>query len=381
MAGRRRARNSGGLYQRASDGLWVGVLDLGWVDGKRRRKVVYGRTQTEALAKFDAARRAQQQGLNLTATPRTVEQWLGEWLTEHKARDGTRASTLARYQQVVRTHLVPGLGRRRLQDLSPQDVHRFLVSRSTVVSPATVAKIHGDLRAALSDAERMELVTRNAAKQVRPPSLGHMERQFLTPADARLLIERLRGRRYEAAYLLALGLGLRRGEVLGLRWSDVDQDAGTLTVRRGLMRVNGGLALVDTKTPRSRRTLPLTRVVVEALDLQRTQQDRFRDTAGARWRGSDLVITTSLGGPVEPRNLSRDFTALRDELGMPWLRFHDLRHAFATFLLAAGVEPRTVMEMLGHSTIRLTMDLYGHALPERVRVAGGVIDEALGGAR
>jgi len=375
----RRAKGEGGVYRRAGDGRWVGVLDLGWIDGKRRRRVVYGATRAEAVEKLTTLANQRRRGVNLAAPTRTLRAWLDEWLSQIKAHDGTRPSTLARYRQISETHLKPGLGRVRLDRLTPVEVQEFLNRRREVVAAGTVAKIHAVLRAALSDAERMDLVVRNVAKSVRVGATPVGERRVLSAEEARRFLHMVAGERFEAVFVLALTLGLRRGEVLGLRWADFDAERSTLRVERAVQRAGGRLVLVEPKTRRSRRLLPVPRMAAAALDRQRVRQAAERLRAGSAWRDEGLVFTTSLGTPVEPRNLNRRFEELRVTAGLPDLRLHDLRHACATFLLASGVEPRTVMEILGHSTYRLTMDLYGHALPDRMTAAAVVMDRTLGG--
>jgi integrase len=375
--GKRRASGDGAVFQRA-DGRWVAELDLGWIDGKRRRRRVYGRTQREAREKLAELRRAAERGQNLAAKRRTLAEWLGHWLTEIKAHDGTRPSTLRRYREVVTNHLVPVLGKVRLDKLAPGDVERLLAARRNQVSPATLVKIHAVLRAALADAERRDLIPRNVARAVPPPSLAEEERPALTVEDGRRLLAAVESERYEAVVVLGLLLGLRRGEILGLRWDDVDLDARTIRVRRALQRVDGALRLVETKTRSSRRPVPLPAVTVRALSRRKAAQAAEQLAAGQRWQSTGLVFTTSSGTPVEPRNVSRWFDQLRTRLELPWLRLHDLRHGCATFLVAHGIDDRTVMEILGHTTVRQTMDRYAHALPERLRAAADAMDEAFG---
>jgi len=376
-AKRRRSHGEGGLYRRESDGRWVGVIDLGWVDGKRRRRTVYGRTEREALDKMRELRRAADRGQDLSVKAQTVGAWLAYWLTEIKGHDGTRPSTLTRYRYAVDKHLVPVLGKTRLDKLTPKDVQRLHAARRDSMKPASLAKIHAVLRAALSDAERMELVSRNAAKSVRSPRLEAEERRVLTPAEARSFLATVGDDRLEALFVLALTVGLRRGELVALRWADANVDAGTMRVRRSAQRVGGTLQFVEPKTRNSRRPVPLPRMAVDALKRQKERQDAERARAGKRWKENDLVFASTVGTLMEPRNVTRRFTQLRDKAGMPWLRLHDLRHACATFLLAAGVEPRTVMEILGHSTVRMTMERYGHALPERMRAAADAMDDVM----
>ena len=366
------------MYRRASDGKWVGTLDLGWVGGKRRRRSVYGRTRAEALRKLNELRRSQEHGLDLLQRPRTVGQWLDEWLRDVKAHDGVRGTSITRYRSVVEAHLKPQLGRIRLDKLAPRDVQMFLAGLEGKVAPQTVVKIHAVLRVALSDAERFELVSRNVAKTVKPPRVPRAERRYLTLEEARHFLRVVRGDRLEAVFVLGLAMGLRRGETLGLSWKDISFDDRMLTINRALQRFGGQLHLVEPKTRLSRRPLPIPSVALRALERQREVQERERVKAGPLWDNRHgLVFTSSIGTPMEPRNVEHSFHEIRKEAGLEWLRMHDLRHGCATFLLGSDVEPRTVMEILGHSTFRLTMDLYGHALSDRLRAAMDVMDRSL----
>jgi integrase len=373
---RRRAHGEGAVWQR-SDGRWVGQLDLGWVEGKRRRRAVVGRTKAEASDKLRTLKNERDRGVNLTARRLTVSEWLDEWLTRVKPAAGLRATTMERYRQVVERHLRPALGKVRLDRLSPMQVQAFL--DGVEAAPGTVVKIHGVLRSALSDAERLDLVGRNVAKAARVSGQGHRQRRVLTPAEARGLLRSMAGERLEPLFTVALVLGLRRGELVGLRWADVDLDERTLYVRQSIVRVGAELRVQAPKTYRSVRPLRLPGAAVEALQRQRAAQAAERLRAGPDWQDLGLVFTSSVGTPLDPRNVTREFARLRSRAGLGWVRLHDLRHACATFLLAEGIEPRTVMDVLGHSTTRL-LDVYGHALPERLDAAADVMDGLLGGS-
>ncbi|MEX5709277.1 site-specific integrase [Parafrankia sp. FMc6] len=376
---RRRSHGEGGLYQRESDGLWVGVIDLGWIDGKRRRRAVYGRTEKEAREKMRDLRKAADNGQDLAAKAQTVAEWMTYWLDEIKKHDQTRPSTLTRYRYAVDGHIVPVLGKIRLDKLRPADVRRLHAARRDQMEPASLAKIHAVLRAALGDAVRLELVSRNVAQAVRPPSLaGSGQRPTLTSDGARRFLAVAADDRLEGLFVLALTMGLRRGELLGLRWSDVDLGAKSLHVQRSVQRVDGALCLVQPKTRGSRRPLPVPVLALDALRRQRDRQDKERIDAGKHWQENGLVFASTLGTLMEPRNVTRRVGQLRGRADLPWLRLHDLRHACATFLLAAGIEPRTVMEILGHTTSRMTMERYGHALPERLQAAAEAMDSFLG---
>lgn len=365
---RRRSQGEGSVFRR-KDGKWRGVLDLGWIDGKRVRRWVYGETEREALAKLAELRDAQRRGQNPSARRCTLGQWLDEWLAA-KQRQGTRATTLRGYEWLIRQHIRPALGNIRLDKLAATDIRRLVEQKTeSGLSAQSVRLMHALIRSSLADAEREELVHRNVAKLVRPPSARREEVRVLAVEEARRLVGVIRGDRFEALWVCALTLGLRKGELLGLRWSDIDFGNSTLSIQRALQRAGGRLVLVEPKTALSRRTVPVPPPTLAGLRAHRTRQNADRFQAGAAWQDSGLVFTTHLGGPLEPRNVNRAWYTVRSRAGLPGLRLHDLRHACASFLLAAGASPRTVMKTLGHSQIGLTMNTYTHVLPEIEREA------------
>ena len=189
----------------------------------------------------------------------------------------------------------------------------------------------------------------------------------------------IQGDRFEALYTTAIGLCLRQGEALGLAWSDVDLDACQIDVRRTLQKFEGEYHLVEPKSARSRRSLALAGVVVEALRVRRSIQVADKLRAGARWHESDLVFTSRHGTPLNRHNVTRDFQALLKRNGLPRQRFHDLRHACASLLLAQNVQPRDLMEILGHSQISLTMNTYSHVMPAALKEAANRMDSILTG--
>lgn len=382
MVKRRRADGEGTIYQR-HDGTWAGAIDLGWVDGKRERKFVYGKTQADVVDKLATLRLTLHKGQPLTDGRLTLQQYLEDWMLN--TLPGTvRPSTEASYADLTRRHIIPKLGRFRLEKLTPAQVRSFLRDKSKLegargrpLSPRTVQYIHAVLRLALEQARHDEIVARNVAALVKAPQVRRAEVVPYSAEQARVLLQALRGDRLEALYTLAVGIGLRRGELLGLTWQAVDLEGESLRVRHSLQRVNGQLALVEPKTARSRRTLPLPGLCVRAL---RQQQERQRSEPGGFDRWGDewgLVFTTSVGTPIEPRNLNRHFTTVTKRAGLPKLRFHDLRHTCASLLLAEGVEPRVIMEILGHSVIGTTMNLYAHVMPVTQRAAAASMDGLL----
>jgi integrase len=246
------------------------------------------------------------------------------------------------------------------------------------LSARTAKYAHAVLRRALGQAQRWGMVTRNVATLVEPPKAVRPEVRALAPHEVHALLDAAKGDRFEAILTVAIAVGLRRGEALGLRWSDIDLDAAVVRVRRALVFVDGDLRFVDPKTKRSRRTIPLPSVSVQALREHRRRQAAKRLVAGPDWTDQDLVFQSATGGPMDPNNLGRHFRALCDRAGIGRVRLHDLRHTCASLLLAQNVHPRVVMEILGHSGIAITRDTYSHVLPELQREAADRMDQALG---
>jgi integrase len=223
-----------------------------------------------------------------------------------------------------------------------------------------VQYLHAVLRNALQHAVREELVQRNVAKLVQVQTPRYRVGRGLSVAEGKKLLDDVRDDRLSAAYVLALYLGLRRGELLGLHWSDVDLDGGSLEIRTALQRVNGELTLTPPKTRRSERPVPLPSVCVDALRRHCERQAEEREAAGEQWQETGLVFTTRRGTPIEPRNLNRHFYPIRERLGLD-VRFHDLRHTCVTLLLGLGIPPHIVRDIVGHSALDVTMNIYAHA--------------------
>jgi integrase len=224
-----------------------------------------------------------------------------------------------------------------------------------------VQYVHAVLRNALESAVRDELIPRNVAKLVRVKTPTYEVGRGLTVDQARTLLRVAKGERLAALYVLAVYLGLRRAELLGLQWEDVDLEEGTLEVVRTLQRVDGALRFVPPKTRHSRRTVPLPGPCVDALKGHRTRQDKERLALGPQWQDHGMVFATTVGTPIEPDNLSRSWYKVRGALGEPQPRFHDLRHTCVSLLLAEGAPPHVVQQIVGHSAIDVTMSIYAHA--------------------
>ncbi len=369
---KKRGNSEGSIFQR-TDGRWCAVVSLGWRNGKRHRKHFYGATRGEVRDQLTAAMRAHQQGLQIDPQRQTVGQFLERWLSDCVA-PSTRPRTLDSYTDTVRLHLVPTLGKVSLAKLCPQHVQGMINEKlGGGLSPRSVQYMHSVLSRALNRALKWDLVSRNVCTLVPAPRALLHRVEPLSPEDSRRLLDAVKDTENEALYSVAMALGLRKGEALGLRWQDVDLDGRTLTVRHQLQTVHGK-KLTEPKSERSRRMLPLPEFAVKALRAHRVRQHQARLVAGSRWRDTGQVFTTSIGTPMDTSRVSKLFRKALKKAGLPHKRFHDLRHTAASLLLAQGVQPRVVMETLGHSQISVTMNTYTHVMPVLLRDAAEKMD-------
>lgn len=373
----RRGHNEGSLYQR-QDGRWVGQITL----DNRERKYFYGRTREDVRKRVLRALNDRQENRPVVPEKLTVAVFLESWLAV--ARTSVRLSTYGSYQMYVRRHIAPKLGTIRVARLTATDVQTFYAEKlSEGLSPTTVVQMHRILHRSLKQALGWGLVAVNVCDSVTPPTKKRMQYRTLDADEARRFLDAARGNPFEALYVLALSTGLRQGELLALHWRDIDMDNGTLSVRATLRRDSvdkTGLLLCDTKTDKSRRQIILTGMAIAALRQHRVRQTEDRLKAGPAWEDNELVFSNGAGKPIEAGNLlRRSFWPLLVKAGLPRIRFHDLRHSAATLLMSQGVHPKVVSEMLGHSQISVTLDLYSHTVPSMHQEAARVMDRLLGG--
>ena len=296
--GTRRGHGEGSIYQRG-DGLWCTAVDLGYVNGKRKRKYIYGQTRKEVADKLKVVLRDQQLGLPITTERQTVEQFLTRWLTD-VVEASVRPRTFESYSSTARLHIIPALGRLELTKLTAQHVQALLRTKSREgLSAQSVRNVRAVLRIALNQAVRWDLIPRNVATLVSPPRAERHEVPTFTPEEARQFLAAARGDRLEALFTVALALGLRQGEAFGLRWPDIDLDHGVLRVRTSLQRIHGKLTFTQPKTEKSRRTISLPATTVAALRAHRVRQMEERLAAGSRWEDHNLVFANTEGKPLE----------------------------------------------------------------------------------
>jgi integrase len=374
----KRGNGEGSIYKR-KDGRWVGQYLVYTAAGPKYR-YIYGKTRqavAEKLAKTIADRDG---GLIFDAGKMKLGEYLDRWLSD-SVKGTVRASTYERHEAIIRLHIKPSLGRVGLKKLTPAHVRGLIGEKLNAgLAPATVRKIHSTLHKALSQAVSDGMVPRNAA-DVKAPRPTPEEMRPLSKAEARAFLEAARetGDRFEALYVLAIATGLRRGELLGLRWDDVDLKRGTLRVGRALVREGGRHVLGETKTRRGRRQINLTPRTVNALKTHRKNQLEEKIRRTGLYQDHGLVFASGVGTPLNPENLvKRSFKPLLKKAGLPEIRFHDLRHTCATLLLGRGVHQKFVQELLGHATIAMTLDTYSHYLPSMGGQVVGAMESALG---
>ena len=394
---RARANGEGSIFPYRN-----GFAAYAWVTtpaGTRQRKYVYGKTREEVHEKWVRLQREAAERPVATRVP-TVAGWLATWLAED-VRPNLAPATAENYAMFARLYIDPGLGSVRLDKLTVQHVQRWInglgvacqccaqgkdaarpVGKQrccgvgkcceSALSRRTVADVRAALRAALNSAIGRELITRNPAALVKMPKYRKRRRRAWTTDQARAFLESAKSGAdaLYAAYVLVLVLGLRRGEVLGLVWDDLDLDNAELTVGLQLQRVGGKLYHRDTKTEASDATLPLPAICVAALRSTRARQNEARLRTGDAWQDEQgFVFTTRYGRPIEPRNMVRSFHARIAAAGVPEISVHDARRTCATLLVDLDVHPRVIMQILRHAQISVTMEIYSQAPSAQTREA------------
>lgn len=383
----KRGNNEGSVYFQQSKQRWAGAVTL---EGGKRR-VVYGRTRQEAARKLTAALKRKDDGLPFVSERLTVGAWLDYWL-DSIVKPEREPTTYAMYEIMVRKHIKPYIGALPLARLQPEHVERWMERLEAGGASAEIRRsAMVRLRTALNVAVRRQHLVRNVAALVERPRPPKRKRPAPRLTDMRRLLEVIRDDRRQALVYVALGASLRRGEVLGLMWEDIDLDARLLRVRRRVNRVGKGVGLIvreGAKTDSGEREVVLPQLVVKSLRIHRKYQLEDRLAAGALWKGSDYtdgqatgyVFTSEVGTVLEPRRVDLYFASVRERAGLDDHTFHGLRHDFAGLLLTAGIPGRVVAEMMGHADYAITANLYQHVADELQVLAADRLDELLSAA-
>lgn len=383
---RARTRGEGSIYKKVrrwhSGGkthakeIWVATCRVGG-RGRRRRHFFYGATAAQARAKRDAfllAHGAKVPEPAADLTP-TIAEYAEEFLAHTKAQ--RRANTVRAYDKTLRLHVLPRIGDVRLGELPAPSVRAFYSALRSKVSPSMVHRVHVTLRALLNLARDQGVILaspldamRREAPRYKRPSI-----EALTEPQIRTLLKAAKGHRLEALFVLALSTGMRQGELFALRWSDVDLARKSVYIQRSAQEVNDEITFVEPKTASGRRRITLSRIAIEALKHR-------RGIAKGEEHASELVFPSERGYPLRKSNFTRKiWDPIRKAAGVPSARFHDLRHSAATLMLAEGIHPRIVQEMLGHASITLTLQTYSHALPTMQAGAAAAFDRVLASSR
>ena len=356
--------------------------------GAAKRFYCYGRTRAEVKDKLDQARKRVTTGGPVKDAKLTVGEWMAQWRESGLAVSDRKESTRVMYASLSRTHIEPApFGGVTLDKLKPSHIDKLILALRSKTKPgkpttnnpspapvralsdSSIRQVYTVLRAGLDGAVRDRLIATNPCAAVRRPGVPRTEARYLDTAAVGAVLDAAKESRHYSALALVVATGLRKGEALGLRWSDVNLDDGWLKVRQTLNRIQTRLVATEPKTDRSRRTVPLSPAVVAMLRRHKVAQTAERLKAGDQWTDSGLVFTTEFGGPVDPRNLLRVAEVAAAKAGQSGVGVHTLRHSAAVGWLEAGVHIKAVADLLGHSSIAVTGDVYGHTSDDAARSA------------
>ncbi len=383
----KRRPNGGGTITKRSDGRYQGAAYVTNTDGHRVRKFVYGFTYDDTAEKLSKLQDQERNGVPMPSRSWKVGEWLTYWL-EQIIKPNREHNTYLKYESKIRLYLLPHLSKKPLPRLTPAQVRTFMSSLDREGVPAaTRFEVLRVLRNALNRAQREEIITRNVAELVDMPKVSKQERKPWTAKEAITFLRSARAHRLYAACVLVLVLGLRRSEVLGLRWRDIDFDNQHFTPVKQVQRESSGLVLKDLKTESSQAVLPLPKFCAEALAERRHLQQLERQIAGADWHqepDEDLIFSERNGGMIEPRGFSRSFEALVKRAKVRPVTVRLARHTCGTLLAFLKVHPKVAQAILRHSQISMTMDVYTHVVDEDQRDAATLLadllrDDRLGG--
>lgn len=404
--GKSKRGNGEGSVSKRKSGGYAAVISIPGLNGTRTRKFYYGRTRDEAASKLNKALGDLERGITPVMNERTtLKQYLESWLGD-TVNPNHRRATYVSYEGLIRIHIVPVLGNIQLSKLTPAHVRKLMSEMNAKVrpvkprplptkpasvveatepetvepprklcSPRTIQYARSVLSMALKQAVADGLIYRNVAALTPGPAVRRTEIRPLSPEQVGTFLAGTKADRLAALYVVAFTMGMRKSELLGLRWQNVDLEDGTLRVSETL-DPGKGITMGTPKSDRSRRTLVMPEVTLKALKAHRAKQNLERLGLGADWSDHGFVFTTPVGTPLDHRNINRAYSGHLKRLDLPAQRFHDARHACATFLLASGVQLRVVQEILGHSQIGVTADIYAHVTAALQKDAMRHIDRA-----
>ncbi|WP_381796259.1 tyrosine-type recombinase/integrase [Streptomyces niveus] len=377
----KRRPNGGGTITKRADGRYQGAAYVTNTDGNRVRKYVYGSTWDEAAEKLGKLQDQERNGIPVPSRSWALGEWLAYWL-EHIVEPDCEYNTYAKYESKVRLYLAPHLGKKPLVKLTPAQIRTFMSTlKRNKVPAATRFEVLRTLRNALNRAVREELLTRNVALLVDMPKVSKDKGTAWNAREAITFLRTTRAHRFYAACVLVLVLGLRRSEVLGLRWQDIDFEGRQFTPAKQVQREKGvGLVLKDLKTESSHAVLPLPEFCARALEERRELQELERKIVGDTWSQKpdhDVIFSAEHGGLTDPVGFSRTFNALVKRAGVRRITVRLARHTCGTLLAFLKVHPKVAQAILRHSQISMTMDVYTHVVGDGEREAVSMLAELL----
>ena len=370
--GTKLGNGEGSVYKRKSDGKWCASAVIGNDEnGKPVRKTVYGKTRPEALGRLDALLESVGNMEWIDAEKVTLKEWIDEWL-DVTAKPNVQLATYESYKKIVDNYLIPELGKLTLSVIQPANIRRLIAGLSRSYSQRTCQYAYTILNMTLKQAVIDRLIKSNPCAAVKRPAQKKKDITILTAEQIKKLFAHVEGTAWQASIWLSWGTGMRREEVLGLKWSDVDFTKNTVTITRALVCTSESLELTEPKTKSSYRTLTLPVEVVKQLKRHKARQAEIKLAAGLSWQHNDLVFPRDNGEPRNPRHYTRAFGVFAKAIGFPkGITLHSLRHTHATNLLQAGVPVKAVQYRLGHSSASMTLDVYGHFVPN---IQDGIAD-------
>lgn len=372
--GKRRGNGEGSVYQR-QDGRYTGYIRT----EKGQKKYFYGSTRKEVQDKVRAALNEKEQGILATGPNMLLRDYFPEWL-ETVCKPPSRAPrTYVAYRSVISKHLIPEIGHLKIRSLTTRHIQELYAKKLREgVKPTTLEQMQKVLSGSLGSALRWEMVSKNVASKVSIPKHEQREIIPLTEEEARVLLEAAQGHRLEGMILLGVTLGLRRGEITALKWKDVDFEAHTLSVKHTVSHVPFmSYVEKDPKTRASKRKIYLPDVVIQTLQQHYEAQKAEAENGGlsfSEWNPKGLVFLSKRRSYMHKDQTLTEFYAILSQAGLPKMHFHDLRHSAATILLVKGVHPKMVQELLGHSSIVMTMNIYAHVMPAMRKEVAGIMD-------
>ena len=368
---KRRGQNEDSVYRRENGSYCAQLSDNG------KRITEYFKTRREAQDWIEETRSQVRNGLSLAGAQAPLGSYLTTWL--NSILTSVRPKTHLQYEQIVNRHVLPTLGMVKLKDLRPDMIQTLYNEKlANGASRRTVQLIHAILHRSLGQALKWGLIGRNPADAVTRPTVKRAEMKVLTDQQVRTLLLAARGTRFETLLHVAVTTGLREGELLGLKWSDLDWRTHQIRIQRQVQRHKGqGIVFTKPKSAAGRRMVVLGKATVEKLQKHFQQQELERQFAADKWQENDLIFPSVIGTPMDNRNMLKVFKELLVQAGLPDIRFHDLRHTAATLMLQQGVHPKVVQERLGHSDISLTLNTYSHVLPAMQESAAEALDDLI----